>query len=286
MWGWAAGRRGKAPGKRNCYDCAMTEQFIDLPERGVTLCVERAGDGPALLVVSGTGGDLRNRPNALSWPVAAHHDTVLYDQRCLGRSVQHDDDYQPSMADFGADALALVDHLGIDRFAAIGVSFGGMVAQELALLAGDRLTKLVLCCTSSGGDGGASYPLHELYRDGRSIDEVADLWDTRSATDEEVAAQMQRFFAGRPRPAEPPPGLLKQLEARRGHDTWERLPQIGCDTLVAYGRYDGVAPPANNEAIADRIPHATLAAFDGGHLFMFQDRAVWPTILNFLGDAG
>lgn len=262
----------------------MTEQFVELPDRGVTLCMERGGnpDGRVLLVMNGTGSDLRNRPNALQWPIAEHYDTIAYDHRCLGRSVQHDDSHQPTMADFAADALALLDHLGVDEFAAIGVSFGGMVAQELATIAGTRMTRLVLCCTSSGGEGGASYPLHELYVEGRSIDEVRDLWDIRSSYDTEVAAQMQRFFEGRPRPDVPPPGLLKQIEARRHHDTWHRLQLILCPTLVAHGIYDGIAPPENSARLAERIPRAKLAGFIGGHLFLFQDQQAWPTITEFL----
>lgn len=260
----------------------MAEHFVELPERGVTLCVERGGEGPPLLVINGTGSDLRNQPNALRWPIAEHFDTIVYDHRCLGRSTQHDEAYQPTMADFGQDALAMLDHLGVDQFSAIGISFGGMVAQELAVIAGTRMTKLVLCCTSSGGEGGASYPLHELYAEGRSIDEVAGLWDIRASYNEEVAAQMQRFFEGRPRPAVPPPGLLKQIEARRTHDTWHRLQLILCPTLVAHGIYDGVAPPENSEQLAKRIPRAKLAGFVGGHMFLFQDAKAWPAITEFL----
>ncbi|CAN5233338.1 hypothetical protein BH20ACT3_BH20ACT3_08820 [soil metagenome] len=64
--------------------------------------------------------------------------------------------------------------------------------------------------------------------------------------------------AGRERTADERHGELAQLDARRHHDVWDRLDRIGCPTLVASGRYDGIAPPANGEAIAGRIPHAEL----------------------------
>ena len=52
--------------------------------------------------------------------------------------------------------------------------------------------------------------------------------------------------------------------------------------LVAGGRYDGIAPPSNSEAIAPQIPGATLRLYEGGHLFFVQDRTAMPDILAFL----
>ena len=53
--------------------------------------------------------------------------------------------------------------------------------------------------------------------------------------------------------------------------------------LVAAGRYDGIAPVANSEALVSRIPKASLQVFEGGHLFLLQDRGAWSAILRFLG---
>src|SRR5690242_11326425 len=66
------------------------------------------------------------------------------------------------MADYAADAAALLDEIGWERARLVGVSFGGMVAQELAVTAPERVERLALLCTSPGGAGGASYPLHDL----------------------------------------------------------------------------------------------------------------------------
>ena len=67
-----------------------------------------------------------------------------------------------------------------------------------------------------------------------------------------------------------------QLDARRRHDTWERLGQIACPTLVCTGRHDGIAPPDNSERLASAIPGARLQLFDGGHLFLLQDSTAFP----------
>ena len=244
---------------------------------------ERNGSGPPLLMLSGTGSDLRGRPNPFSWPGADEFDVLAFDHRGLGRSEPADPDRQPTMADFADDALALVDHLGWTSFSAVGISFGGMVAQEVALRAGDRLDRLVLACTSSGGPGGASYPLHEL--DGldpaERVARMVPLIDTRAADDAGLRDLLTAFMSDGLMP-EVQPGLLKQLEARRHHDTHDRLGDIQAATLVAAGRYDGIAPLPNSEELAVRIPDAELAVFDGGHGFMLQDPAAWPAMAAFL----
>ncbi len=62
----------------------------------------------------------------------------------------------------------------------------------------------------------------------------------------------------------------------------DRVGQITAPTLVAYGRFDGVAPSLNSEAIAEQIPNSVLTAFDGGHPFLWQDRSAWPVLIEFL----
>jgi 3-oxoadipate enol-lactonase len=77
-------------------------------------------------------------------------------------------------------------------------------------------------------------------------------------------------------------GVRLQLEARSHHDVWDRLGAISCPTLVAAGRYDGIAPVANSRALASRIPEAQLRVFEGGHGFIAQDPDSLPAIIGFL----
>jgi 3-oxoadipate enol-lactonase len=240
------------------------------------------------MVSSGTGSDLRNEPNPLSWPVASGFEVLAYDHRGLGQSIADDPDAQPTMAEMAADAVALADHVAWGRFSVVGVSFGGMVAQEIALAAGDRIERLALACTSSGGAGGASYPLHEMY--GLPPDEHtarhAELLDTRAADDPVRRRLIAGWLGSRARDGAVSPGLARQLEARRLHDTWDRLPSLRVPTLVAAGRYDGIAPVANAEALASRIPGARLEVFEGGHVFLLDDARAWPAIMEFLAAGG
>jgi 3-oxoadipate enol-lactonase len=245
-----------------------------VPVRGAELYVERAGAGPPLLSISGSGSALADGMGPATLPLSAAFDVVGWDHRGLGRSCC--EDRALSMADFAADGLALADALGWQEFAVFGVSFGGMVAQELAVTAPDRVTRLVLACTSAGGAGGSSYPLHERP----SPDRMAGLMDSRP----DVAGAILSFMTGRAEPVEP--GYTRQLEARRSHDVWDRLPRITAPTLVMSGRHDGIAPVANSVAIASRISGAVHRSYDGGHAFLFQDPTAWSDALAFLGGEG
>lgn len=255
---------------------------------GIDVYFERGGAGPPLLFCNGSGATLET-----SAPLIArfreHFDVLAHDQRGLGRTAIPPGPY--TMADYAADAAALLDHVGWDRCAVVGVSFGGMVAQELAVTWPERITRLALVCTLAGGAGGASYPLHELAElpPAEQAEIGLRLLDTRfspawfadhPADRALVDARAQR--ATTDKAPEQRRGELEQLGARRGHDVWDRLPAISCPTLVAGGRFDGIAPPANSEAIASRIPGAELRMYDGGHLFFLQDAAALPDILAFL----
>ena len=102
----------------------------------INIYFEKGGDygqsGDPLLFISGTGGDLRNKPNQFDSPLAKAFELIAYDQRGLGQTSKPAGDY--SMRDYADDAASLLDHLELDRVPVVGVSFGGMVAQELSLI--------------------------------------------------------------------------------------------------------------------------------------------------------
>jgi len=256
---------------------------------GISLYYERAGDGPPLLFISGTGGDLRVKPNVFDGPLARRFDLLAYDQRGLGQSDKPDVAY--SMADYSDDAAALLTDQGWDEALVIGVSFGGMVAQELALRHPSRVSRLVLACTSPGGEGGASFPFHEIehLRGEPRARYLIPISDTRrddvwAAANPDLYAQFVAMGAANPYADEPghAMGAHRQLEARAHHDAWDRLSEIACPVMVAGGRYDGIALPVTQEKMAARIPGAKLQFFEGGHLFMIQDRTAIPAMAAFL----
>jgi 3-oxoadipate enol-lactonase len=253
----------------------------DIRVRDIDVYYEIHGSGQPLLFINGTGGDLRRKPSIFDTPLTQHFTMLAHDQRGLGRTGTPDT--QPTMADYAEDANALLEALGWSSCAVIGVSFGGMVAQEFALRFPHRVERLVLACTSSGGAGGASYPLHEL--NALTVEERArrtiELSDPR--LDAAWQARHPDIVLGLVAQQAPlTPGALMQLEARRHHDTYSRLGELRMPVYVCGGVRDQIAPKANVEALAGRIPDAKLEFFDGGHLFMAQDARAWPAIIEFL----
>jgi pimeloyl-ACP methyl ester carboxylesterase len=267
---------------------------------GIEIYVERRGEGPPLLFLNGSGQTLATVAPLVD-VLARRFDVLAHDQRGLGRTSVPAGPY--TMAQYAADAAAVLDAAGWSSCRVLGISFGGMVAQELAVTRPDRVDRLVLACTSPGGAGASSYPLHELadLPDDERAARMVAVTDTRFTpewlashpADHAVVDMLARRRAAAGAADELTPaeaaerrrGELAQLDARRHHDVVDRLERIGCPTLVASGRYDGIAPVANGEAIAARVPGAELRLYDGGHTFFLQDAAALPEILDFLAVA-
>jgi pimeloyl-ACP methyl ester carboxylesterase len=257
---------------------------------GIDLYWEQAGVGPRLLMFNGSGSTIeRMRP--LFDVLATQFDVVVHDQRGLGRTEIPEGPY--SMADYATDAIALVDFLGWDAFHVIGISFGGMVAQEFAVTVPERVERLALLCTSPGGEGGSSYPLHKI----RSMDAAEraaismTIMDTRFTPEWLDEHPSDRLFVdgisgqyGAKAGTEAERGEIEQLNARSVHDVWDRLDRITAPTFIGAGRYDGIAPLSNSEAMAERIPNAQLHVYEGGHGFFAQDATAFPDIFSFLAN--
>jgi 3-oxoadipate enol-lactonase len=96
-----------------------------------------------------------------------------------------------------------------------------------------------------------------------------------------VDALEHRFVDVEPSPSQRQ-GELLQLEARRQHDVWDRLPAITCPTYVACGRFDGIAPPGNSAALASRIAGSEVHTYEGGHAFLAQDPRSITDVIGFL----
>lgn len=261
--------------------------FVDLG--GHPFFYARHGSGMPLLLIGGTGGDLRRPETQFSGPLPRHFDLLTYDQRGLGQSWKGDAPF--TMADYADDAARLMDALGWADALVVGISFGGMVAQELVLRHPGKVRRLVLCCTAAGGAGGSSFAYHALpkmppaelaalkvkisdvRRDADWIEANPGTWQMLTAM---AMADPFRDETGHVE------GAARQIAARAHHDSWERLPAIACPVMVMGGRYDGIAEPDVVQALAGRIPGATLRFFEGGHLFMLEDRSAFPAMEEFL----
>jgi 3-oxoadipate enol-lactonase len=232
---------------------------------GVRLNFEVHGEGPPLILLEGLGGDIPGWRRNI--PVLARELTVIaYDFRGNG-----DSDEPPgpcTLWTFVEDTVALLDHLGIDRAHLYGQSFGGMVAQELTLTAGDRVRTLILAATHTGPASAVDVrdakvpkgePWRSLYSRGFP-----------DAHPEHVAEDL-RIGAAQPKH---PVGGRRQWEAMQGFDSFDRLPSLEIPALVLHGTEDLVVAPENAEILAERIPGAELVWLEGaGHLYHSEQPA-------------
>jgi 3-oxoadipate enol-lactonase len=257
--------------------------------RDIEIYYEVQGSGPRLLFIGGSGGDLRSKPGIFDGPLAQHFEVLAFDQRGLGRSDAPAGPY--SMVDYGEDAAALLDALDFTPCLVMGVSFGGMVAQELVCRHPEAITRLVLACTSPGGAKHASFPLHELQQleERERAVRMSEISDTRYGAEwreanPEAAEKLieMALVRTKPRNQEAVRGQHLQLDARSRHDIQERLATVTQPVYLCGGNYDGIAPPENQHAMANVLPNARLDFFDGGHLFLIQDRSAFGKIIDFL----
>ena len=179
-----------------------------------------------MLFFNGSGATLETA-GLLVDPFAEHFDVLAFDQRGLGKTSIPPGPYE--MADYAADAASLLDEVGWDTCRAVGISFGGMVAQEFAVTYPERVERLALLCTSPGG-AYLSYPLHELAEQGAEGVAAmgATLLDTRFTPDWLAEHESDRMLAEfiRQRREAPPKsddvrrGEMEQLHACGAGWTW------------------------------------------------------------------
>lgn len=255
---------------------------------GITLAATAHGQGPPLLMIPGLGAS-RSVYATIVPLLAEHRRVIVFDPRGVGDSEITDGPY--TMPELAADAASVLDAAGESSAAVFGASMGGMVAQHVALDHPDRVSRLILACTSPGtahavrADPEATRRL--LGKGARTPEEAYRIACTvlySHAFQESHPDFIEREIQQRARRPVRARAFSAQYEAVRRHDTWDRLPELRLPVLVLHGSEDEVMPPGNGEVIARRIPGARLVVLDGlGHLFWHEDpdRAA-RAILDFL----
>lgn len=168
-------------------------------------------------------------------------------------------------------AAALLDEAGVERAVVVGLSFGGMVAQHLALRHPDRVRSLALLSTSPAfGLDGTSPEAWRAARlraleGGVTPADVADPILRGVAGPGISAAALAEQCAAMARI--PAAGLRAAIACIVTHDTRDRLAEISVPTIVAVGALDEETPPSYARGLAEGIPGARLQVVAGaGHL--------------------
>lgn len=238
----------------------------------VRLAYEMAGEeGSPVLLIMGLG-----LPGA-AWArqveaLAPHYRVARFDNRGVGATVAPPGPFR--IEEMAADAQALLDHLGWEDAHVAGISMGGMIAQQLALSARERVRSLTLLATSGRGLGwrpslaGMRLGLEVVF--GRGEARVRALGRQLMSPQHLAragAVETARQMAARVGPLPAASAFLAQYAAVVRFRSEDRLDELaGLPTLVIQPGRDLVIDPGESERLAARIPGARLARFPGsGH---------------------
>ncbi len=243
----------------------------------VSLSYERSGSGPPLLLIMGMSGTFSHWAEPFLEGLRSSFEVIVYDHRGIGESGPLEGEL--TIAQLAQDAAGLLAALQVDTAHVLGISMGGMVAQELVLAHPERIRTLALGCTYCGGPGSSLTSPEVIQRlvEGMSSGDralaVRTAWEVNvsAAYDSAHAEAFEVFNAIGMRRAVPVPVIMAQMQACVAHDTSDRLAQLAMPTLIVHGTADQVIPAANAEIMHRLIPGSHLEILDGvGHLFFWE----------------
>lgn len=266
----------------------------------VELYYEEHGSGDPLLLIMGLAADSQ------AWmfqipDFAKEYRVIAFDNRGVGRSSKPAGPY--SIHEMADETAALLDVLKIDRAHVVGVSMGGMIAQELVLRHPQRVRALVLACTYPEPDadiertrtftvqqfGGSIDASGAMHVDLKAINPMMFLQQLlpnvfNQAFIEKELPKLMQIFAGALQYGFSMEAILGQVGAVMSHKATDRLHQIKSPTLVITGDADRLVPPAGSEVLAREIPNAKLVKIPGGsHGFNFETPDLFNReVLEFL----
>jgi pimeloyl-ACP methyl ester carboxylesterase len=244
---------------------------------------EERGSGRPLLLIQGLGY-ARWSWDPIVPGLAEQYRVVFFDNRGIGESDKPAGPY--TAREMAGDALQVLDEAGIERAHVLGASLGGMIAQELAVAAPERVDKLVLCCTTAGGAASVPMPAVtvQLFAEAGSLPPEVAL---RRFVENALAPGAQPELVEelyRRRLANPPDTVGWPAQAAAGMSFAGVDGAIDAPTLLVTGTEDNVIDPRNTDVLAARLAGARVERLPGtGHLFFWeQPDAVVRIVTEFL----
>jgi pimeloyl-ACP methyl ester carboxylesterase len=260
---------------------------------GQSLYYEIHGNGPPLVLVMGIGYDATLwEPHQIP-AFSAHYRVIAFDNRDAGRSSRAGEAY--TVADMADDIAGLLDALEIERAHVLGISMGGMIAQEFAIRHSGRLDRLVLTGTGAATartkfDPIATWDFVKSHDDeGMSFAAQQFVWlfSDSFLRNHEAVDQTLQMLAANEHPLDAD-AYHRQANAYRQHDTLDRLDQIAAPTLVVAGERDRLTPPWICREVAAGIPDARFRLVDGpgsSHVLPLERPDDFNAlVLSFLGE--
>ena len=249
-------------------DVAQTARAGTVQANGQELYYEIHGNGPPLVLVMGIGYDSSLWTLAQVPALSTRFQVILVDNRDAGRSSKAHGPYE--IADMADDLAGLLDALEIPHTHLLGLSMGGMIAQEFALRHEHRLDRLVLAGTGAAPARSAVDPIH-VWNWVKANDPTGEvfgglqfvsLFSTAFLRNHQAVRDTADLLASSPYPIGPE-AYARQAEAYQRFDALERLASISVPTLVVVGEQDLLTPPWIAREVADAIPDARFEVIRG-----------------------
>jgi 3-oxoadipate enol-lactonase len=242
---------------------------------GTELYYERAGTGEPMLLIQGMSATHLTWGRPFLDALEQHFECVVYDHRGMGRSGQAKLPF--TVADLAGDSVGLLDALAIESAHVVGISMGGMTAQELALAWPERIRTLTLGATYCGGPEGSLMSeddvamLGAAMKSGEPEQVRRAMWEINlspgyRADDGRYAA----FLAMAEALPAPRAVVFEQMRACATHDTSARLDRISLPTLVIHGTADRLLRVSNGRQIAALLSVEPALLEDVGHMFWWE----------------
>ena len=272
---------------------------------GVLLHYEVRGQGEPLLLIMGLGADMHFWEFQIP-AFAERHRVIALDNRGMGQSGKPKGPY--TVQEMADDAVAVLDAAGIQRAHVLGLSMGGMIAQDFAIRHGDRLGALVLAATYARPDRGIERTSEEaakqtglptpmsLLKGGAGIDlaqidvkQVFRFMMSMVLSPEFISREREWLRGVMSRALESGASIdnfLAQVSAVMHHDSAEALARVRAPTLVLTGTNDVLVPPHHSDELARLIPGARLERIEGGtHGFNIEMKERFnKAVLDFLAE--
>lgn len=232
---------------------------------GFELHYDVHGEGEPLVCVHGLSCDRRAWVMQIE-PFSAQYQAVFFDNRDVGQSSLATEDY--STADMAQDVLALADHLGLESFHLLGISLGGMVSQQVALSAPERVRTLTLAVTHGGVQKAGRLRGHLLGSYARNLpleDRVDNLmylcYTEAFFENDQMVEFMRTALLENPYP-QPPEAFARQAAAGANHDVRDRLGELTMPVHVIGAERDLMIPVWKSVELASLIPDARLTVIE------------------------
>jgi 3-oxoadipate enol-lactonase len=258
---------------------------------GIELNYKLEGDGDETIVlINGLADDLETWALQIDDFLAAGYQVLRFDNRGIGSSSKPAGPYSSKM--LADDAKALVDVLGVSNFHLMGVSMGGMIAQEYALSYPGDLRSVTFACTYAA-PGPFCSRMFAMWADTAPVLGVpfvmrdVTLWAFTVPFFEQRGEDLAEFETAMRYMDQPVHAYLAQLAVIQNHDTTSRLDQITVPSLVMAGEEDILIPVSLSRRIHEAIPGSQWATTKGGHGCVWERPAEFnKTFLDFVRHHG